>query len=77
LETLQQLLEAANITKRAQDRGRTIHNSREGSRDLHPVLTQLATGHKTLQIEMDTLEFPMIELQEQVKVIRHMNIVVS
>jgi hypothetical protein len=40
-------------------------------------LTQLAVGHRTLQIEMDTLEFPMSELKEQVNALGHLNIVVS
>jgi hypothetical protein len=41
------------------------------------VLTQLATGHRTLHIETDALEFPTSELKEQVNALGHLNIVVS
>jgi hypothetical protein len=44
---------------------------------VHLVLTHLAVRHRTLPIEVDTLNFPTSELKEQVNALGHMNIVIS
>jgi hypothetical protein len=43
----------------------------------HPVLIELSVRRKTLQIEIDVVEFLTPELQEQMKALSHMNIVVT
>jgi hypothetical protein len=77
LVILQQLLEVINITKEHRTERGTSTIIVEEAETAHRVLTKIAAGHKILQIETDIIEFPMGKLQEQVKVIRHMNIVVS
>jgi predicted nucleic acid-binding Zn-ribbon protein len=44
---------------------------------MQSTLTQLTLGHKTLQIETDTLEFPVGELHEQINALGHLKIVIS
>jgi hypothetical protein len=66
LATLQQLLEAASITKECRTEGGSSIILGKEAESVHKVLTQLAVGNRTLHIEMDTLEFPMSELKEQV-----------
>jgi hypothetical protein len=43
----------------------------------NPFLTQLATGYRSLQIETDKIEFPMEEIQVQMNIVSHLNILVS
>jgi hypothetical protein len=64
LLTLQQLLEATNIVKEHGTEGGTSTILVEEEEIAHSVLTKLVVGNKTLQIEMDAIEFPTIELQE-------------
>jgi hypothetical protein len=49
----------------------------EEEKTAHLVLTKLAVGHIILQIEMDAFDFPTKTLQEHVKAIIYLNIMVS
>jgi hypothetical protein len=77
LATLQQIFEKTSIKKECHKEGGTTTILVEEVETAHPILTKLATGHITLQIETDAIEFPTTELQEQVKEIIYLNIVVS
>jgi hypothetical protein len=57
--------------------GQPSTSSVEEAHIVHPVLTELAVGCRMLQIEIDAIEFPMPELQEQMKTMSHLNILVS
>jgi hypothetical protein len=46
-------------------------------RTTNPFLYELAVGHRVLKIETDAVEFLTPELQEHMKMLSHMNVLVS
>jgi hypothetical protein len=63
--------------ERPQVRGRTIHTDQGQKWKMQMTLTQLSGEHRTIQIEADALEFPVGELQEKIKALGQLNIVIS
>jgi hypothetical protein len=70
-------LEASKITLEHRSGGGPSTSLVEEAQTTNLPLTELATGHKTLQIEIETINFLMPELQEHMKTLSHLNILVS
>jgi hypothetical protein len=77
LVALQQLLEAARITPKCRSGKGPSTSPVEEAHTANPLLTELIVGRKMLQIERDVVDFPTPELQEQMKTLSHLNILVS
>jgi hypothetical protein len=77
LITIQQLLETVKIAPEKGSGEGPSMSLIEEARTTNPFLSELAVGCRVLEIETDAVEFPTPELQEQMKTLSHLNILVS
>jgi hypothetical protein len=73
---VQQFLEAARITLEHKFGGQSSTSLVEEEHTPNIPMTELAVGCRTLQIEIDTVKFPIPKLQEQMKKLIQLNILV-
>jgi hypothetical protein len=77
LMMIQQLLETVRITpERGSGEGPSMSPIEEAGTTT-PFLSKLAVGHRVLEIVSDAVEFPMQELQEKVRALSHLDLVIS
>jgi len=77
LGILQQMLEAAKLTKKHMFIEEPSTGPRRQEESVQPTLTPLTLGHKTLQIETNTLDLSMGKLHEKINALGHLNIIIS
>jgi hypothetical protein len=74
---IQKLLEIVYITsKKELGEGPSMSPIGE-ARNTNPFLSKLAVGCRVLKIKLYVVDFPMLELQEEMKTLSHLNILVS
>jgi hypothetical protein len=77
LMMIQQLLETVRIAPEKGSGEGPSTSPIEEAGTTTPFLSELADGRRVLEIASDTVEFPMQELQEQMRALSHLNLLVS